>query len=191
MVLPIVAYGDPVLRKVAIDINKDYPKLNELIYDMFHTMYHAKGVGLAAPQVGCSIRLFVVDASAFAEDVKGEEQEQLKKFKKVFINAKLVEEEGEEWKFNEGCLSIPKVREDILRKPGIRIQYYDEKFNSYDEKYKGLAARIIQHEYDHIDGVLFTDKISPMRKRLLNKKLLNISKGDVDVEYKMRFFNKK
>jgi len=191
MVLPIVAYGDPMLRKVAADINKDYPKLNELIYDMFHTMYHAKGVGLAAPQVGKSIRLFLVDSSPFAEDVKGEEQEQLKNFKKIFINARIIEEDGEEWKFNEGCLSIPKIREDVMRKSEIRIQYFDEKFDFFDEQYKGLAARIIQHEYDHIEGKLFTDRITPFRKRLLNKKLLDILKGNIDVDYKMKFSNKK
>jgi peptide deformylase len=132
-----------------------------------------------------------VDASAFAEDTEAEEREVLKKFKKIFINAKIVEEEGEEWKFNEGCLSIPKVREDILRKPSIRIQYYDEKFNFFDEKYTGIAARVIQHEYDHIEGRLFIDRITPFRKRLINGKLINIAKGKVDTDYKMRFATKK
>lgn len=190
MILPIVAYGDPVLRKIASPIDKDYPKLTGLIYDMYHTMYHAKGVGLAAPQIGRSIRLFVVDGSPFAGDFKGEEQEQLSKFKKVFINAKIVEEEGVEWKFNEGCLSIPKVREDILRKPIVRIQYYDEKFDFFDEQFSGTAARIIQHEYDHIEGILFTDKVSPLRKRLLNSKLNDIAKGKIDTDYKMKFYKK-
>lgn len=187
MILPIVAYGDAVLKKVAVDIDKDYPKLKELIDNMFETMYNAKGVGLAAPQVASSIRLFIVDASPFAEDEENKEGTQLKDFKKVFINAKIVKEEGEEWKFNEGCLSIPKIREDVIRKPKLRIQYYDENFKYYDEEYEGVVARVIQHEYDHIDGILFTDRINPLRKRLLKGKLADISKGNVDVDYKMKF----
>lgn len=191
MVFPIIAYGDPVLRKVALPVDKDYPGLDGLIQDMHDTMYHAKGVGLAAPQIGKSIRLFIVDASPFAEEFDGEELEELKNFKKVFINAQLTDERGPAWKFNEGCLSIPKIREDVERKPVIRLQYYDEKFNFFDEEFKGTVARIIQHEYDHIEGKLFTDKISPLRKRLLNGKLADISKGKVDTDYKMRFYNKK
>lgn len=190
MVLPIVAYGDPVLRKVASDIDKTYPKLEEFIYNMYHTMYHAKGVGLAAPQVGKSLRLFVVDSAPFAEE-EGENNEELKKFKKVFINAKIIEETGVEWKFNEGCLSIPQIREDVLRKPTVRIHYYDEQFNFFDETFSGMAARIIQHEYDHIEGILFTDKINPFRKRLLSKKLVDISKGKVESDYRMIFANRK
>lgn len=192
MVLPIVAYGDPVLRKVGAEITKDYKDLKILIENMFETMHAATGVGLAAPQIGKSIRLFVIDASPFAEDKDDndepiEENLFLKDFKKVFINAKIVDEVGEEWKFNEGCLSIPKIREDVFRKPKLRIQYYDENFKYYDEEYEGVAARIIQHEYDHIEGKLFTDRINPLRKRMLKGKLADISKGKVDVNYKMKF----
>jgi len=192
MILPIVAYGDPVLKKVAVDIDKKHPGLEELIADMFETMYEASGVGLAAPQVGKSIRLFIVDASPFAEDkdendkVK-EEYKALKDFKKVFINAHIVEESGEAWKFNEGCLSIPKIREDVERLPKLRIKYQDENFKKYDEEFEGVAARIIQHEYDHIEGKLFVDRINPMRRKMLQGKLSDISKGKVDVTYRMKF----
>lgn len=196
MIFPIVAYGDPVLKKVGVDIDKDYPGLEQFIADMFDTMYDASGVGLAAPQVGRSIRLFVIDPSPFAEDTDDdgkplEEYKGLKGLKKVFINAKILEEEGEEWKFNEGCLSIPKIREDVLRLPKIRIQYYDEHFKKHIETYEGVAARIIQHEYDHIDGRLFVDRINPMRRKMLKGKLDDITKGKVDVAYKMRFPKKK
>lgn len=196
MIFPIVAYGDPVLKKVGVDIDKDYPGLEQFIADMFDTMYDASGVGLAAPQVGRSIRLFVIDPSPFAEDTDDdgkplEEYKGLKDLKKVFINAKILEEEGEEWKFNEGCLSIPKIREDVLRLPKIRIQYYDEHFKKHIETYEGVAARIIQHEYDHIDGKLFVDRINPMRRKMLKGKLDDITKGKVDVAYKMRFPKKK
>jgi len=187
MILPIVAYGDPVLKKVGKEIEKDYPNLEKLIADMFETMYNAKGVGLAAPQVGKSIRLFIVDASPFSEDPETEEEAALKDFKKVFINAQITAEEGTEWKFNEGCLSIPKIREDISRKPKISITYLDENFKSHKDTFEGIAARIIQHEYDHIEGKLFTDRINPIRRRLLNGKLNDITKGNVDVDYKMRF----
>ena len=193
MILPIVAYGDPVLRKKGVEISKDHPGLDKLIADMFETMYDAKGVGLAAPQVGKAIRLFIVDAAPFAEDEEEEkgkpdpETEKLKRFKKIFINARMIEEEGEEWKFNEGCLSIPKIREEVERKPVIRIEYLDEHFKKHKETFDGVAARIIQHEYDHIEGKLFVDRISPLRKRLLKGKLLDISKGKVDVAYKMKF----
>jgi peptide deformylase len=187
MILPIVAYGDPVLKKVAKDIDKDYPKLTEFIADMYATMYNAKGVGLAAPQVGKSIRLFIVDGSPFAEDAETDEEAAMADFKKVFINAKITAEVGDEWKFNEGCLSIPKIREDILRKPKITITYLDEKFKQHTETYEGLSARIIQHEYDHIEGKLFTDRINPVRRRLLQGKLNDITKGNVDVDYKMKF----
>ena len=182
MILPVIAYGDPVLKKKAEEIKKNHPRLPEIIADMFETMYNAKGVGLAAPQIGLSIRLFVVDAAPFAED-----NEELKDFKRVFINAHLVKEEGNKWKFNEGCLSIPGVREDVFRKPEIEIEYVDENFVKQKEKFKGTAARIIQHEYDHIEGVLFTDRISAMRRQLIRGSLKNISIGDVDVDYKMRF----
>lgn len=187
MILPIVAYGDPVLKKVAVEIDPDYPGLEKLIADMFDTMYNAKGVGLAAPQIGKSIRLFVVDATPFSEDPENEEEAALAGFKKIFINAKISEEKGKEWPFNEGCLSIPKIREDVMRKPELTITYLDENFKQHMETFKGLAARIIQHEYDHIEGKLFTDRISPLRKRLLQGKLTDISKGRVEVEYRMRF----
>lgn len=189
MILPIVAYGDPILRKKAVDIPKDHPKLNELVENMFETMYKASGVGLAGPQVGLALRIFVVDASPFAEDedLSQADQEQLKDFKKVFINAKITEEMGDEWAFNEGCLSIPDVREDVNRKPRITISYLDADLKVQTETYEGLCARIIQHEYDHIEGILFTDKLSSLKKRLLKSRLDKISKGKVNVDYKMRF----
>jgi peptide deformylase len=183
MKYPIIAYGDPVLRRKATSIEPDeYPNIKQIVDDMFETMYGARGVGLAAPQVGLSMRLFVVDATVFAD-----EEPELKDFKKVFINACIEEESGEEWPFNEGCLSIPDIREDVNRKPTIRISYYDENWKHHDETFSGLAARVIQHEYDHIEGKLFIDKLSPLRKRLIEKKLTDISKGQVDVEYKMKF----
>jgi peptide deformylase len=193
MILPITAYGDPVLKTKAKEIAPDYPKLKELIQNMFDTMYGAHGVGLAAPQVGLSIRLFVVDASPMAEDEEFtvEEINQLKEFKKVFINPQITEETGVEWDFNEGCLSIPDVREDVKRKPMLKISYVDENFVSHTEEYEGVAARIIQHEYDHIEGILFTDKLSSFKKRILKGKLTNISKGNIKVDYKMRFPLKK
>lgn len=189
MILPIVAYGDPVLKKVADKIDKDYPNLSELIENMYETMYNAYGVGLAAPQIGLSIRLFLVDASPFADDeeLTEDERESLKDFKKTFINAKILEEEGDEWVFNEGCLSIPDIREDIFRKPKLTIQYQDENFNTYTETYDGLIARVIQHEYDHIEGILFTDKLSSLKKRLIKGKLNNISQGKIKVDYRMKF----
>lgn len=187
MILPIVAYGDPVLKKVASDINSDYPLFRKVLDDMFETMYHAKGVGLAAPQVGLSIRLFIVDASPFAEDTDEKDLLKLKGYKKVFVNPRIVNEEGTEWSFEEGCLSIPKIREDVYRRPVVHLEYQDENFNSYKETFDGIVARIIQHEYDHIEGMLFVDRISMMRKQLLKSKLMNISKGKVNVDYKMRF----
>ncbi|MCK6650771.1 MAG: peptide deformylase [Bacteroidia bacterium] len=196
MILPIVAYGDPVLRKMGVDIDKDYPNLDQLIADMFDTMNNALGVGLAAPQIGRAIRLFIVDTKPFAErdeddedddEFTPEERAQLEEFKQVFINARIVEEDGEEWAFNEGCLSIPKIREDVYRKPKLRIKYLDEKFVEHDKVFEGLIARVIQHEYDHIEGKLFTDKISPLRRRMIQGKLNDISKGKVQIGYKMRF----
>ncbi|WP_298472612.1 peptide deformylase [uncultured Maribacter sp.] len=189
MILPIIAYGDPVLRKVGKDINVDYPKLDELLENMWETMYNAHGVGLAAPQIGLPIRLFLVDATPFAddEDMSAEEKKQLDGFKKAFINPKITEESGEEWTFNEGCLSIPDIREDVSRKGTIHITYLDENFKEHKETYGGLLARVIQHEYDHIEGVLFTDKLSTLKKRLLKGKLSNISKGKISVDYRMRF----
>lgn len=189
MILPIVAYGDPVLKKKAKEIDKDYPKLNELIENMYETMYGAYGVGLAAPQIGLPIRLFLVDTEPFSEDedLTEEERAQMKNFKKTFINAQILEEEGDEWAFNEGCLSIPDVREDVFRQPKIKIQYQDENFETHIDEYDGLIARVIQHEYDHIEGVLFTDKLSSFKKRLIKGKLTNISKGKIKIDYKMRF----
>jgi len=187
MILPIVAYGDPVLKKVGVDIDAEYPGLNKLIEDMFETMSNARGVGLAAPQVGKSIRLFIVDATPFSEDPETEEEAALAGFRKIFINAKITHETGKEWAFNEGCLSIPKIREDVMRKPELTIEYLDENFEPQKETFKGIAARIIQHEYDHIEGKLFTDRISPLRRKLLQSKLTNITKGKVDVDYRMKF----
>lgn len=187
MIYPIVAYGDPVLRKVGISIDKNYPNLSSIIENMFETMHHAKGVGLAAPQIGLSIRLFIVDASPFAEE---EEHKDLKGFKRVFINAEILNEDGKEWIFNEGCLSIPKIREDVNRLPKIRIKYFDENFKQQEQEFDELRARIIQHEYDHIEGKLFIDKINPFRKRLIKGKLNDILTGEVETDYKMKFFKK-
>lgn len=189
MIIPIVAYGDPVLRKETEDIGSDYPKLDELIENMFDTMYGARGIGLAAPQIGLPIRLFIVDATPFEddEDLTESEREVASTFKKVFINAQMVEEVGDVWAFNEGCLSIPDVNEDVFRRPKITMEYYDENFEKHTETFTGIVARIIQHEYDHIEGVLFTDKLSPLKKRLIKKKLTNISKGKIDVGYRMKF----
>ena len=193
MILPIVGYGDPVLRKEGIEIAKDYPNLQELIENMYQTMENASGVGLAAPQVGLAIRLFVIDCSPFGEDedLSTEEQNILKNLRKTFINAKITKEEGEEWAFNEGCLSIPNVREDVMRKPIITIEYFDEDFNKHTDVYDGFAARVIQHEYDHIQGILFTDKISTLKKKLNAKRLQNIMDGKVHPDYKMKFINKR
>jgi len=181
MILPIVAYGDPILKKEGEEIGDDYPKLKELIANMFETMYNAQGVGLAAPQIGKSIRLFIVDAAPFAEVEEGEEldpmAEGLENFKKVFINPIIEDESGEDWGFNEGCLSIPKIREEIFRKEKIHITYYDENWELKAEEYNGYAARIIQHEYDHVDGVLFTDHLSTLKRKLLTKKLQYIKRG--------------
>jgi peptide deformylase len=193
MILPIVAYGDAVLKKMGTPITKDYPNLDTLIENMFETMYNALGVGLAAPQIGLPIRLFVVDTSPFSEDddLTQEEQNILKDFKRVFINAKITKEEGDEWAFNEGCLSIPDVREDVFRQPKLIIEYVDENFNKHIEEFDGLIARVIQHEYDHIDGILFTDRLSAFKKRLLKSRLTNISKGKIDIDYRMRFPDQK
>ncbi|SDE75804.1 peptide deformylase [Mucilaginibacter pineti] len=183
MKYPIIAYGDPVLRKKATAFEPDeYPHIKELVENMFETMYAAHGVGLAAPQVGMSMRLFVVDASVFDD-----EDPSLKGFKKAFLNATILEETGEEWGFNEGCLSIPDIREDVYRKPTVKLSYYDENWKHHEESFSGMAARVIQHEYDHIEGKLFTDKLSPLRKRLIEKRLKDISRGAVSVDYKMKF----
>jgi len=189
MILPVIAYGNPVLRKVAKELTKDHLKLDEIIANMWETQYNASGVGIAAPQVGLSIRLFVIDASPFSDDddLSEEEQEFLKNFKRVFINPTIVEESGDEWAFNEGCLSIPDVREDVFRQEQIVVEYVDENWVKQKETLTGLAARVVQHEYDHIEGVLFTDKLSALKKRLIKGKLANITKGKVDVDYRMRF----
>jgi peptide deformylase len=193
MILPIVGYGDPVLRKVCEEVSEDYPNLKEIIGNMYETMYNAYGVGLAAPQVGLAIRLFVIDTEPFSDsdDLSKEEQEQLKGFKQTFINVKMLKEEGEEWGFNEGCLSIPDVREDVYRQEKITLEFYDENFIKKTEVYDGLIARVIQHEYDHIEGILFTDLISTLKRTLIKKKLQNIMDGKARPDYKMRFCNKK
>lgn len=182
MILPIVAYGDPVLKTKATNIDMEYPGLAELIENMWDTMYHANGVGLAAPQVGKSIRLFLVDASPFDD-----EDPKLKDLKKVFINPVMVEQWGKEWIFNEGCLSFPDLREDIYRRSNIRISYFDENFQPVEEEFDGIGARIIQHEYDHIEGIVMVDRISPLKRRLIRNKLINISKGEVSPDYPMKY----
>jgi peptide deformylase len=193
MILPIVAYGDPVLRKECKDITAAYPNLDTLLENMYETMYEANGVGLAAPQIGLPIRVFLVDASPFADEdeMDAAELSEIEGFKKTFINATILEEEGDEWAFNEGCLSIPDVREDVFRQPDITLEYYDENFKMHTEKFTGIIARIIQHEYDHIEGILFTDKLSALKKRIIKGKLANISKGKIKIEYRMRFPNAK
>lgn len=189
MILPITAYGDPVLRKVGVDIDKDYPNLSELLNNMKETMENAQGVGLAAPQIGKAIRLFLVDTSPFGadEDLEQEERTFLEGFKKTFINPQIIKEEGEEWAFTEGCLSVPDVREDVFRKDTITIEYLDENFEKHTDVLNGIAARVVQHEYDHIEGIMFTDKVSSLKKRLIKKKLENISKGKVNADYRMKF----
>lgn len=185
MILPIVPYGDPVLKRRAVEIDSTYKGLSELIENMYETMYQAHGVGLAAPQVGVSIRLFVVDGAPFAEDE--DDADDLKDFKKVFINPEIIEEDGDPWGFVEGCLSIPNIREEVVRDEEILIRYQDEQFNQYEERFSGYRARIIQHEYDHLEGVLFTDRISPLRRRMLRGKLNDITKGKAEVSYRMRY----
>lgn len=200
MILPIVAYGDPVLRKVARPINEDYDSLQPLIDNMFETMYAASGVGLAAPQIGLDIRIFIVDTAYVLQKEEGtpdideapadsddDEFAGETGIKKAFINATMLKEFGKLWPYNEGCLSIPGIREDVNRLDSIVIEYYDEQFNKHTEEYTGFTARVIQHEYDHIQGVLFTDRLNPIKKRFLKNKLDNISKGFVDVKYKMKF----
>ncbi|MFO7829497.1 MAG: peptide deformylase [Bacteroidales bacterium] len=183
MIYPIIIYGSPILRKVSKEIDKDYPNLDEFISDMWETMYHSDGLGLAAPQVGKSIRLFVIDGSPLEED-----EPKLKDFKKVFINPVITEKEDDEVPYSEGCLSIPLLREEVIRPVKIRMEYYDEHFNFYDEWFDGMAARVIQHEYDHLEGILFTDKVAPIKKRLLKSKLQAITKGKFKVDYKYKLF---
>lgn len=194
MILPIVAYGDPILKMVAEEIPENSVELTQLIADMFETMYLAKGVGLAAPQIGQSIRLFIVDGAPFADE-EGEEPDPkavgIDSFKKVFVNPIIEEQSGEVWAFQEGCLSIPKIRENVHRKESILVSYFDENWLFHEERFDGYAARIIQHEYDHLEGILFIDKLAPLKKKLLAKRLGNIVLGLVDVDYKMKFNKKK
>lgn len=190
MVLPIVAFGHPVLRKVAEDITPEYPELQKLIADMWETMYHSNGVGIAAPQINKAIRLFVVDTEQIVEGFDDKDKREYpneQPVKRVFINARKVDETGEEWAYNEGCLSIPKVREDVKRKPKLRLRYMDENFVEHEADFDGITARVIQHEYDHIDGKLFIDYLAPLKKRLLKKKLDDISAGKIKTEYRMLF----
>ena len=193
MILPILAYGSSILKVKASNLDTQDPNLKKLIADMWETMYEANGVGLAAPQIGESKRLFVIDTSPFAEyeELSHEEVEILKDFKRVFINPIMIEERGDEWDFTEGCLSIPNVREEVCRKEEITISFLDEKMREQTLTLNGLAARVVQHEYDHIEGILFTDKLSPLKKRLLKGKLNNISQGNIKSEYKMRFSTNK
>lgn len=193
MILPIVAYGHPVLRKEAEDIDASYPGLAKLIEDMWETMYASNGVGLAAPQINRSIRLFVVDTEQMFANMEEDEKEEYPDspgLKAVFINAHIEELDGEEWAYNEGCLSIPKIREDILRNESVTITYFDEQFAEHTRTFDGLTARVILHEYDHIDGKLFIDHISPLKRKLMKGKLNDISKGKVYVDYKMLFPDK-
>ena len=194
MILPIIAYGDPLLKKESEEITADYPSLDLLVENMFETMYQAKGVGLAAPQVGLNIRLFIVDGAPFADE-EGDEPDPravgMETFKKVFINPVIEEESGDVWAFQEGCLSIPKIRENVHRKSEILLSYYDENWAFHEERFSGYAARIIQHEYDHIEGVLFTDRLNPLKKKLVQKKLKQIAEGLVSTDYKLKFYKLK
>lgn len=189
MILPIVAYGNPVLKKKAKEVPKDLINFDEFIKNMWETMYNAKGVGLAAPQVGISSRIFIVDTSPFAdsENMKDDEFKLVDSFKKIFINPIIIEESGNEWNFNEGCLSIPEIRADIKRRDTVRIKYFDQEFREHHDTFFGIIARVVQHEYDHIEGVLFTDKLTPLKRKLIKGKLLNISKGKIETDYKMKF----
>jgi peptide deformylase len=193
MILPILAYGHPILRKVATDITPDYPGLEKLIADMWETLYASNGVGLAAPQVNKDIRLFIIDTEQIFRSMEQEEDDDKYDFpdapgmKAVFINAHIVEENGEEWPYNEGCLSLPKIREDIYRHKTVTLQYRDENFDSHIKTFKGITARVILHEYDHIEGKLFIDYLPPLKRKLMKGKLADISKGKVKVDYKMLF----
>lgn len=188
MILPIVAYGDAVLRKRAKTIEPGSLDIKKLSDDMFETMYESSGVGLAAPQIGKSVRLFVVDGTPFNEDEEEADKDlSLEGFKKTFVNPEMLEEDGEEWAFEEGCLSIPGIRADVYRPEKVKIKYYDLDWNEHIEDYEGMAARIIQHEYDHLEGKLFTDYLPALKRQLLKKKLADIARGKVDVEYRMKF----
>ncbi|MBA2561812.1 MAG: peptide deformylase [Chitinophagaceae bacterium] len=190
MILPIVAYGSPILRKISNEISPDFTDLNKLIDDMWETMYNSKGVGLAAPQVNRDIRLFVMDSVQIIEALEEDEKNEYpgdKGYKGVFINAKISFLNGEDWAYNEGCLSIPKIREDIFRKRQVTINFFDEFFTLYTKTFTGITARVILHEYDHIDGKLFIDYLKPLKRKLLKRKLDDISKGNVNVDYRMVF----
>lgn len=190
MILPIVAYGHPVLREIAADIDKDYPALDQLIADMWETMYNSNGVGLAAPQINRSIRLFVVDSEQIIANLEDEEKDDYpgdKGVKEVFINAHIKTLDGNEWLYNEGCLSIPKVREDVSRKNTVTLRYVNQAFEPQEKTFTGITARVILHEYDHIDGKLFIDHIKPLKRTLLKRKLDDISKGKIRVDYRMLF----
>jgi peptide deformylase len=194
MILPIIAYGDPQLKKPSEEVSSDFTQLKELIADMFETMYHAKGVGLAAPQIGQNIRLFIVDGAPFADE-EGEEPdpkaEGIAEFKKVFVNPVIEEESGDYWTFQEGCLSIPNLRENVSRQESLVISYQDENGVPKKESYSGYAARIIQHEYDHLEGVLFTDRLNPLKKKLIQKKLKDIAAGGMNTSYNLKYYTLK
>lgn len=190
MILPIVAYGSPILREVAKDITPDYPNLTQLIADMWETMYASNGVGLAAPQINRSIRLFTVDSKQIIDNLDEEEKAEYEGdegIKATFINAKIMQYDGDEWPYNEGCLSIPKVREDVLRPETIEMEYLNEQFEPQRKTFSGITARVIQHEYDHLEGKLFIDYLSPLKRKLLKGKLLDISKGKVRMDYRMTY----
>ena len=191
MILPIVAYGNPVLRKVGHDIDAGFKDLDKLIEDMWETMYASNGVGLAAPQVGKDIRLFVMDSAQIFANMDEEDNKDsspdVPGIKQVFINAHILEEHGDDWSYNEGCLSIPKIREDIYRAEEVTLEYMDENFKKHTKTFNGITGRIILHEYDHIDGKLFIDYLSPLKRKLLKRKLDDISKGNIKVDYKMSF----
>ena len=191
MILPIIAYGNPSLKTPSREVERDYPDLDGLIQNMYETMYQAKGVGLAAPQIGLNLRLFIVDGAPFADE-EGDEPDPrakgIESFKQVFINPKIIDEFGEPWSFQEGCLSIPKIRENVSRKESVVLSYYNERWEHHEETFNGYAARIIQHEYDHIEGILFTDLLNPLKKKLIQKRLKLISEGQVSTEYKLKFY---
>ena len=190
MILKIVAYGHKSLRAETHKIEKDHPQLQELIDNMYETMYNAHGVGLAGPQVSLPLRIFIVDGSPM-EEAADDEAELLASFKQVFINPQKIEETGKQWAFEEGCLSIPDLREEVYRPRNIRLRYFDEHFQEKTETFSGMRARIVQHEYDHLEGKLFTDYLSPLRKRVTRSRLSKISKGEIDVTYPMKFPHKK
>lgn len=190
MILPIVAYGSPILRKVCSEISADYPDLDKLLADMWETMYNSNGVGLAAPQINKEIRLFVMDSEQIFANQEEDEKDDFPDapgYKGVFINAHIIELNGAEWSYNEGCLSIPKIREDVFRDEEVTIEFYDENFTLHTKTFNGITARVILHEYDHIEGKLFIDYIKPLKRKLLQRKLTDITKGNINVDYRMVF----